>query len=92
MDLRLPPKEYAVLCRAILERDHYKCRSCGLRSNLCVHHIVFRSQQGEDTKENLVTLCASCHRGCHEEQGITILGTDANAELKFLRRNGWQPH
>jgi 5-methylcytosine-specific restriction endonuclease McrA len=89
--LRLPDKEYALLCKSILQRDGYRCRSCNFRGNLMVHHIIFRSHQGEDTTENLVTLCASCHRGCHEEQGIVVLGTDANAELKFLRRNGWRP-
>jgi 5-methylcytosine-specific restriction endonuclease McrA len=91
MTLRLPPEEYALLVKQVLSRDSYKCRSCGFRAGLGCHHVVYRSHQGEDTAENLVTLCASCHRGCHEEQGIDIIGVDANKELRFLRKNGWQP-
>ena len=91
MTIRLPSEEYRLLVKQVLSRDGWKCRSCGSRNNLHVHHIQFRSQQGEDTTENLCTLCASCHRGCHEEQGITIVGDNANAELRFIKRNRWRP-
>jgi len=31
-------------------------------SNLQVHHIQSPSRLGDETEENLITLCAVCHR------------------------------
>ena len=47
---------------AILNRDDETCQICGTRSNLHVHHIVFRSQGGTDDHDNLITLCEKDHR------------------------------
>lgn len=65
MSLRLSPEVYKVLCVAVLERDGWKCRRCGYRQNLHVHHIVFRSQMGVDESWNLVTVCSECHDKIH---------------------------
>ncbi len=48
----------------ILKRDGYRCQfpSCGRRRNLEVHHIEPCSQGGIDHPDNLITLCAFCHR------------------------------
>ncbi len=35
-------------------------------SNLEVHHQAFRSQSGDDSEENLITLCAGCHADIHK--------------------------
>jgi 5-methylcytosine-specific restriction endonuclease McrA len=96
MSLRLPPKEYAILCRKVLQRDHYRCRACGYRANLTVHHVRFRSHGGEDSIQNLLTVCAGCHRGLHEEQGLLIKthdGEEVNADipLRFVRLKKWKP-
>lgn len=48
----------------VLERDRFKCRGCG-KSPDEIHHIIFRSQGGKDTMENLVALCRSCHEQAH---------------------------
>ena len=94
---RLPPEEYAALCKAVLIRDEYRCRSCGMRAGLHCHHIVFRSQSGEDTKENILVLCLACHDGIHKdvkngEYGLTIvLPANANEKVKFIRRVDWRP-
>lgn len=53
------------LRRRILERDGWRCQSCGLRRNLEVHHIIFRSHSGSDAEQNLITLCSDCHRSLH---------------------------
>ncbi len=53
----------------IFERDGWRCRvpGCTSRRNLNEHHIVFRSQGGEDGDSNLVTLCVGHHQqGIHE--------------------------
>ena len=36
-----------------------------LLSNLEVHHKDFRSQSGDNSEENLITLCAGCHSRVH---------------------------
>ena len=52
-------KEY-VRCR-----DGYKCRKCGSKTHLEVHHIVQRKDGGTDHRDNLVTLCHNCHAALH---------------------------
>ncbi|HKB07763.1 MAG TPA: hypothetical protein VKF61_05730, partial [Candidatus Polarisedimenticolia bacterium] len=49
----------------ILERDNWRCKvpGCTSRSGLNAHHIQFRSQQGGNETENLVTLCVGHHQG-----------------------------
>ena len=50
----------------ILYRDRYQCQKCKIKKGkLYVHHIIFRSQGGTNTQENLITLCGLCHDGLH---------------------------
>jgi 5-methylcytosine-specific restriction endonuclease McrA len=37
------------------------CMACGRRGPLDLHHVVKRSQGGQDTVENIVPLCRRCH-------------------------------
>jgi len=62
---------------AILERDKYKCVKCGWshkkynRSNprhLELHHVKHHSRGGENTKENLISVCTSCHDEIHRAE------------------------
>ncbi len=46
----------------VLERDSYRCVLCGDAENLEVHHIIPRAKGGSNRPQNLVTLCANCHR------------------------------
>lgn len=52
----------------IRQRDGGRCRWCGSRSNLQVHHILYRSQGGPDEEWNLITLCEACHRRAHSDK------------------------
>jgi 5-methylcytosine-specific restriction endonuclease McrA len=63
--LRLDPTSYERLRQQVLRRDAWRCQSCGTMSNLEVHHREFRSHSGEDSEENLITLCAACHAKLH---------------------------
>jgi 5-methylcytosine-specific restriction endonuclease McrA len=63
--MRLEPDEYDTLRNQILHRDSWRCQSCGSMSNLEVHHKDFRSHSGEDSEENLITLCNDCHAAVH---------------------------
>ena len=55
--------EFARIKIKILNRDNWKCL-WGLEKHwgeLDVHHIIARSLGGKNTKENLITVCRSCH-------------------------------
>lgn len=102
MSLRLPTSEYKLLTVYVLQRDHWKCRSCQFRAGLHAHHIVFRSHQGPDTSANLVVLCSACHDGIHVHCkdglfGLVILwdgdapNADAPDGIRFQRNWQWKP-
>jgi 5-methylcytosine-specific restriction endonuclease McrA len=63
--LRLDSRRYDTLRNWVLHRDGWRCQSCGTMSNLEVHHKEFRSQAGDDSEENLITLCSTCHALLH---------------------------
>ena len=64
--VRLDPELYEQLRNQVLRRDGWRCQSCGTVSNLEVHHKEFRSNSGEDSEQNLITLCTKCHAGVHQ--------------------------
>ena len=63
--LRLDPTSYDALRQQVLRRDAWRCQSCGKMCNLEVHHQEFRSHAGEDSEQNLITLCSECHCAIH---------------------------
>jgi ATP-dependent DNA helicase RecQ len=63
--LRLDSVSYERLRQNVLRRDGWRCQSCGAMSNLEVHHKEYRSQSGDDSEENLITLCTACHHEIH---------------------------
>ena len=58
---RLDPLSFDGLRQRILRRDGWRSQCCGTMSNLEVHPREFHSHSGEDSEENLITLCAACH-------------------------------
>lgn len=53
----------------VLHRDNHECqakRKVAHSKKLHVHHIVFRSNGGTNTPDNLITLCESCHDDLHK--------------------------
>ena len=67
----IPPR----VRREVLARDRHRCQApgCGRTRFLEVHHIVPRTQGGQNQKENLLTLCGSCHRLWHERGAPAFL-------------------
>jgi 5-methylcytosine-specific restriction endonuclease McrA len=63
--LQLAVEMYDKLRQQVLRRDGWRCQSCGTMVNLEVHHSEFRSHSGDDSEQNLITLCATCHAGVH---------------------------
>ena len=52
----------------ILQRDGFKCRSCGNEEEtLHVHHMIadFKISPWEHKDHTMVTLCEECHRTYH---------------------------
>jgi predicted HNH restriction endonuclease len=70
--LRLDPEQYDLLRSQVLRRDGWRCQSCGAMSNLEVHHKDFRSHSGDDSEENLITLCNPCHARVHRSSGSCL--------------------
>ena len=72
-------------------RDGFRCRSCGTRDHLEVHHIRQRKDGGSDSPDNLVTLCHGCHMAWHEgkKDRVTLSedpGFKAATEMSTMRR------
>ena len=63
--LRLDAESYRLLRQAVLQRDQWRCQSCGSIVGLEVHHIQSRGRLGNDAEENLITLCYQCHGLLH---------------------------
>lgn len=59
------------LARQTKKRDNWTCQHCGKQgghlgsAELHAHHIEPRSKGGEDTLNNLITVCHSCHEDLH---------------------------
>ncbi len=76
----------AALRRAVLLRDRFRCRCCGRRRYLDVHHIDPSSNGGVHSRENCVTLCSGCHTAAHA--GLLQVVGDAEGRLRFLGEDG----
>lgn len=70
------PKNWESIAKRIRKIDKHQCVDCGdSDKELHVHHIVYRSNFGTNAKENLVSICKSCHE---KEHGRELHYTDAN--------------
>jgi 5-methylcytosine-specific restriction endonuclease McrA len=66
--IRLKGERLRRLQQSVLERDNYSCQGGSCPGGFPIdkpHHIKFKSQGGEDTMENLITLCRHCHGQKH---------------------------
>lgn len=64
--IKLTNKKYRELAEKVLKRDCNRCQNCGCYTESPPHHIVYKSQGGDDIIDNLVTLCWRCHRAVHD--------------------------
>jgi len=53
----------------IVEEQPY-CQLCGRSYNLHIHHIIYRSQLGNNDERNLIRLCSDCHRRVHSNKKV----------------------
>lgn len=76
----LTDRRWRELRDSILERDQYRCRSCGTTGGLHVHHRQYQrfKTSGEWKKPweypdyLLVTLCRVCHEIGHQKFPVPI--------------------
>jgi len=61
--------EWKKACSEVYKRDNAQCQRCGNKDNLHVHHIVtFANKELRADIDNLVLLCAKCHRFVHSKK------------------------
>ena len=58
---RLQRAAWRKISRAVIERDGGKCTRCGDDKYLAAHHVIPWRLTHDDSMENLITLCGSCH-------------------------------
>ena len=78
----------AILARnaaIVRERDGHRCRVCGSRDGVQVHHIRYRSRGGDHATWNLVCLCGGCHGRVHA--GTLRLSGDGDASIGAMEAN-----
>jgi len=75
--IRLKGKKLHDLYKRVYERDRGRCVKCGypIPEGTIPHHIIHKSQGGEDTEENLEMLCeikwdenGNILPGCHRKE------------------------
>jgi len=81
------------LRQEVFERDDWKCRHCRNRQTLDPHHVIFRSQGGDNDKSNLLTLCRKCHDDLHAGRlRIEVVEMfPFDLVVKFWHLEGWKP-
>jgi len=64
----------------VLHRDKYKCQKCKAKDiKLQIHHVIFKSNNGSNSPNNLITLCESCHKQLHCGE-FTISGSKSKTK------------
>ena len=49
--------------------DDFKCQMCGNKENLEVHHVTY-DRLGNESMDDLITLCERCHTKVHSAQSL----------------------
>lgn len=66
---------YSDIKSYIFERDNYSCAVCNTQkpvSQLCCHHVKFKSKGGTNQPNNLLTVCVNCHTPKNHQKGHVL--------------------
>lgn len=56
--------------KAVILRDNCRCKMCRVGGTVLeVHHITPRRENGNNTTNNLITLCSDCHKNITGKEG-----------------------
>lgn len=89
--IKLSKPKMKLLNNEVLERDNWTCQNpeCGYTHQLDIpHHIIFKSQGGNDSVENLITLCLHCHRTLIHNGKLFISKIDG--EITFSKERNFK--
>ena len=70
--LKRGSKAWRGLVQEVFQRDQYRCQLCGFVfscDTLAAHHKKTVGSGGDDTAENLISLCQACHNKIHDGNG-----------------------
>jgi 5-methylcytosine-specific restriction endonuclease McrA len=78
---------YLRVCDAVDKRDGDTCRCCGVWVGYARHHhhIIYRSQRGTHSIDNLLVLCPRCHDAVHRHE-VDVEGDAESAVFTWRRR------
>lgn len=71
---KLCSPEWQSVARRVRMRDGHRCKLCGSKVNLEVHHLTYyvngRSIVGHEAEhlDKLITLCGNCHAAQHKKK------------------------
>lgn len=68
-----------------LERDCYRCVICGFDQVVDVHHVVRRSDEGNDAFSDLITLCPNHHRMAD----LGLINVESYRDLEWTPDSPW---
>lgn len=72
----------------VLKRDNYECQICKSKNRLHVHHLIQRKDFLNCTINDLLTLCASCHRIVHGNGEEKRKNNEMVNRLKIIKGKG----
>lgn len=61
-----------------LKRDSFQCQKCPAQEDLVVHHITPYAVSKNNSLENLIVLCQSCHGEIHMKIGWNYFSTQGD--------------
>ena len=72
-------------------RDNNECRACGSTHRLTVHHIDYSGKglkkgEANNSMDNLITLCDSCHQKLHVITNQTLVATHLEETTAILTK------
>ncbi len=63
-------KDYYSVRYFVFARDNYTCQVCHKKNKILhTHHIIYRSNGGTNTADNLITVCTDCHTSINHKKG-----------------------
>lgn len=88
------PKQW----QAIIAAKAEQCRICGETNRaewIHCHHLVSRSNGGDDVADNIVGLCQKCHREIHARSMLSanlLLANLSDAEYAYMIERGGEDY
>lgn len=86
----IPQREWMKLAEQVRARDNDVCQYCGKCFARDVHHLIPYSRTQDNSLENLITLCKSCHRIVEGRTTLEMQSVDEVLSSIFYSKWGEQ--